>query len=248
MPPGFDPTAQQGARQGDRSGYRRNGVAHGTQTSPNMNGAPQAPPGPNQAQGQATAGAQPPLSPKSKKKRRNRAYQLAARQRKLQQEYQNFHNPPRREDIWICEFCEYETIFGSPPKALIRQYESKDRKERKRIAERRRLLEKAKMKGRKGKKGNNKKNNNNANNQATTANTTQPAAPTNNQRNDAPIDDQLGEEEYYEDDEYEYQDPPMDPPPTPHPSAHTHAHTHTGADPGFVGNHPGHKQFATPLK
>ena len=243
MPPGFDPTAQQGARQGDRPGYRRNGVAHGTQTSPNMNGVSQPPLGPNQ--GQATAGAQPPLSPKSKKKRRNRAYQLAARQRKLQQEYQNFHNPPRREDIWICEFCEYETIFGSPPKALIRQYESKDRKERKRVAERRRLLEKAKMKGRKGKKGNNKKNNN-ANNQATTANNNQQAASANNQLNDAPIDDQLGEEEYYEDDEYEYQDPPMDPPPTPHPAAHTH--THAGADPGFLGNHPAHnhKQFATP--
>ncbi|KAJ5585979.1 hypothetical protein N7450_005766 [Penicillium hetheringtonii] len=56
------------------------------------------------------------------------------------------------EDIWICEFCEYESIFGHPPEALIRQYEIKDRKERKRLAEKKRLLEKAKMKGRKSKK------------------------------------------------------------------------------------------------
>ena len=53
----------------------------------------------------------------------------------------------------MCEFCEYEAIFGQPPQALIQQYEQKDRREKKRIAEKRRLLEKAKMKGRKGKKG-----------------------------------------------------------------------------------------------
>lgn len=55
--------------------------------------------------------------------------------------------------MWICEFCEYEDLFGRPPEALIRQYEIKDRAERKRQEEKRRLLEKAKMKGRKGKKG-----------------------------------------------------------------------------------------------
>ncbi|EOD49452.1 Protein ibd2 [Neofusicoccum parvum] len=66
--------------------------------------------------------------------------------------YTNYHHPPSRDDIWICEFCEYEDIFGEPPRALIRQYEIKDRKEQKRMAEKRRLLEKAKMKGRKGKK------------------------------------------------------------------------------------------------
>jgi hypothetical protein len=52
-------------------------------------------------------------------------------------------------EIWICEFCEYESIFGHPPEALMRQYEVKDRKERRRLAEKRRLLEKAKQKGKK---------------------------------------------------------------------------------------------------
>ena len=117
------------------------GVAtQGTQTSPNM---------PTQANQQA-----PPPQPAQRKKKRSPGsiYALAARQRRIQQQYTNLHHPPSMEDIWICEFCEYESIFGRPPEALIRQYEIKDRKERKRLAEKKRLLEKAKMKGRKNKK------------------------------------------------------------------------------------------------
>jgi hypothetical protein len=90
--------------------------------------------------------------PRKPRRRRGDIYALAARQRRLQQEYENLHHPPAPENLWICEFCEYESIFGVPPIALIRQYEIKDRRERKRLAEKRRLLEKAKMKGRKGKK------------------------------------------------------------------------------------------------
>lgn len=63
-----------------------------------------------------------------------------------------YHNPPAMGDIWICEFCEYESIFGAPPRALIRNYELKDRRQKREEAGRRRLLEKAKAKGRKGKK------------------------------------------------------------------------------------------------
>ena len=84
----------------------------------------------------------------------DKQYKIAARDRRLRQEYNNYHHPPKEEDIWICQFCEYENIFGEKPHLLIRQYEAKDRRERKRLAEKRRLLEKAKMKGRKGKKGN----------------------------------------------------------------------------------------------
>lgn len=118
----------------------------GTQTSPNM--AAQA----NQQghpSAQQSQGAAPPRKPRRSARS---LYALAARQRRIQQEYTNLHHPPNPEDIWICEFCEYESIFGHPPEALIRQYEIKDRKERRRLAEKRRLLEKAKMKGRKGKK------------------------------------------------------------------------------------------------
>lgn len=119
--------------------------AQGTQTSPHM--SQHAPPG---SQSPAP-GDQPPVN-RRKKRSPGSIYAMAARQRKIQQQYTNIHHPPNLEDIWICEFCEYESIFGHPPEALIRQYEIKDRKERKRLAEKKRLLEKAKMKGRKTKK------------------------------------------------------------------------------------------------
>lgn len=119
-----------------------------TQTSPNtasqMSQQPGHPP--------SAAGPEPNLAGRKKKRSPGSIYALAARQRKIQQQYTNLHHPPNLEDIWICEFCEYESIFGHPPEALIRQYEIKDRKERKRLAEKKRLLEKAKMKGRKNKK------------------------------------------------------------------------------------------------
>ena len=96
---------------------------------------------------------QPTQQPqKQRRRRKGDVYTLQARQRKAQQEMNNMQHPPSHEDMWICEFCEYESIFGSPPQALMRQYEIKDRKEKKRLAEKRRLLEKAKLKGRKGKK------------------------------------------------------------------------------------------------
>ena len=120
----------------------------GTQTSPTM-AEQQNQSGPSSAPIQ-----QVPQQQKKPRRPPGKRYAIAARERRMQQEYNNFHHPPREEDIWVCEFCEYESIFGRPPEALIRQYEIKDRRERKKIAEKRRLLEKAKMKGRKGKKGN----------------------------------------------------------------------------------------------
>ncbi|MCJ1286118.1 hypothetical protein MMC26_005461 [Xylographa opegraphella] len=135
---------------GQQSSHHAKGFStQGTQTSPtmagqaNQNGAPLG-----------KTNAQNPQQPRKPKRPPGKRYAMAARERRLQQEYTNYHHPPRDEDIWICEFCEYESIFGSPPEALVRQYEIKDRRERKRLAEKRRLLEKAKMKGRKGKKGN----------------------------------------------------------------------------------------------
>ncbi|KAL1982215.1 hypothetical protein VTN96DRAFT_1641 [Rasamsonia emersonii] len=130
---------------------QRDFATQGTQTSPSM--------GSGNSQQTQQSGPQPPAAgtqnnapPKKPKRSASSIYALAARQRKIQQQYTNLHHPPNPEDIWICEFCEYEAIFGHPPEALIRQYEIKDRKERRRLAEKRRLLEKAKMKGRKSKK------------------------------------------------------------------------------------------------
>ncbi|RMZ91229.1 hypothetical protein DV736_g1527, partial [Chaetothyriales sp. CBS 134916] len=136
---------QRGANLAPHTSADKTSATQGTQTTPNL---------PNTAAGQSPLPSAPGMSAQGKKPRRRRGdvYALAARQRKLQQEYDNIQHPPAPEDIWICEFCEYESIFGQPPHALIRQYEIKDRKERRRLAEKRRLLEKAKLKGRKGKK------------------------------------------------------------------------------------------------
>ena len=182
----------------------------GTQTSPSM--ASQS----NQnRQQQQAAGNQPAPQPEKKPRRPpGKQYAMAARQRRLQQEYNNYHHPPSSEDIWICEFCEYESIFGSPPEALVRQYEIKDRRERRRLAEKRRLLEKAKLKGRKGKKGNK-----NAAKNANAANLAH--QPTQQQHYDQQPVDQLPmqhqgtqSEEYLADD---YDDRPI-PMPAPPPS------------------------------
>ncbi|KAF2103795.1 hypothetical protein NA57DRAFT_70003 [Rhizodiscina lignyota] len=161
--------------------------------------------------------------PKGSRKSLTRILQLAANQRKLQQEYTNFHHPPRREDIWICEFCEYKSIFGEEPAALVRQYEEKDRRERKAAAERRRLLEKAKMKGRKNRKGNKGKNKgggSHANNTSTNN--------ANSQQYDQGADSVVGqldpqEEEFFDDefdDEPIAQGPPPPPTPTTEPIDH----------------------------
>ncbi|KAL8785970.1 MAG: hypothetical protein Q9213_003046 [Squamulea squamosa] len=156
----------------------RDCATQGTQTSPHLTNGPNGNPLPPQVP-TAQEGQQQP-----KKPRRSLAKQLAisARQRRLQQDYDNYHHPPAPEDTWICEFCEYEMIFGQPPEALIRQYEIKDRQERRRLAEKRRLLEKAKMKGRKAKKGNK--------NAAKNTGTTNPPQQTaSKQRYDQPVDD-----------------------------------------------------------
>jgi len=131
---------------------------HGTQTSPSMHPGHDLPSSVAQSRNGPNALHPPkqnPPQPGPKKNRRPkiREFIIAARQRREAQKWRNENQPVAKEDQWMCEYCEYEQIFGEPPVALIRQYEMKDRKNRKLEAERRRLLEKAKTKGRKGKKG-----------------------------------------------------------------------------------------------
>ncbi|KAL2411137.1 hypothetical protein ABEF94_000145, partial [Exophiala dermatitidis] len=200
------PASQSGSYQKSASG------AATTANAPPQNNqsAPTAPAAPGTANAQG----------KKPRRRKGDVYALAARQRKLQQEYNNLQHPPAPEDIWICEFCEYEAIFGEPPHALIRQYEIKDRKERRRLAEKRRLLEKARLKGRKGRKQT--KNAAKAANHAT--------GPAHQQPYDNQPLDQLGDDDL----DYGYDDDPIPmPAPTPHeantgkPSAGTASHART---------------------
>lgn len=156
----------------------------------------------------AQAAPAPPAPPKKTRRQLNHELRQAARERRLDTQYANRRNPPRDEDIWICEFCEYEAIFKEPPRALIRKFELKDRRLRKEAAERQRLLEKAqKMRGRKGKKNSKaasgKKNAASQDRTTPHGDTSAPAAapPTQDQ---GPEDEEYGEEEEgYDDHEHE---------------------------------------------
>ncbi|KAK9467602.1 hypothetical protein V1512DRAFT_261568 [Lipomyces arxii] len=61
--------------------------------------------------------------------------------------------PKPGDPIWICQFCEFEDVFGVPPVYLMKLYDINERRERKIKAERKRLLEKAKTKGKKNRAG-----------------------------------------------------------------------------------------------
>jgi hypothetical protein len=182
-------------------------------------------PSTQQSQQQSTSQQQGQQQRKKKPRRPGAFYRNAARERRRQQEYNNFHHPPSRSEIWICEFCEYEAIFGELPAALIRQYEIKDRAEQKKLAEKRRLLEKAKMKGRKNRKGSSKKKGKGGDLRG---------GDTQSDPNLGPevYDDYAGEEEYYED-EYGDEEPLDGVPPTPQPMPPQH-HGHHAAGGGYI--------------
>lgn len=108
--------------------------------------------GDGHAKNPAGAPGSPGASRRKSRRRFERELNMGARHRRDIAGARYFHNPPKPEDVWICEFCEYERIFGVPPRALIRNYEIKDRRLRQEEADRKRLLEKAKAKSRKSKK------------------------------------------------------------------------------------------------
>ncbi|KAJ4263791.1 hypothetical protein NW762_005824 [Fusarium torreyae] len=91
-------------------------------------------------------------SRRDSKRRLDKSLETAARRRREVATEARRANPQEAKDGWVCEFCEYEDIFGEPPRALIRKYEIKDRRRRQEEVDRKRLLEKAKAKSRKGRK------------------------------------------------------------------------------------------------
>ena len=132
-------------------------------------------------------------APPPKPRRPGNVLRGAAQQRRQQQTYSNRSNPPRREDMYICEFCEYESIYGRPPAALIRQYEIKDWRERKAKELNRRRLEKMKARGRKNRKGGR---NNFQNSAATPTDINQ--QPYDDRYDPPDDDDSQGEEDFFE--------------------------------------------------
>lgn len=123
-----------------------------TQTMPGMSAEMNGSNGYNH-DGSSKAASRGSGSSRRKSRRRlEKELDMAARHRRRIAADNYYQNPPKAEDIWICEFCEYERIFGEPPRALIQKYEIKDRRHRQEEADRKRLLEKAKAKSRKGRK------------------------------------------------------------------------------------------------
>lgn len=178
------------------------------------------------SRGESQAGSQQAAPPKKPRRPAAKRYAVAARERRLQQEYNNYHHPPKEEDIWVCEFCEYESIFGRQPEALVRQYEIKDRRERQRLAEKKRLLEKAKMKGRKGKKANKAATKNNP----ATTQSQQPAQTYQGQADQMPLQNHgTQSDEYYADDYDDHGPSAMPAPETPtripQPVSHGYGHS-----------------------
>ncbi|KAF4917669.1 hypothetical protein CGCVW01_v009637 [Colletotrichum viniferum] len=143
--PGTDPLGSHGSLPGYGNKFRQASMATQTLDAASSIAAPPAP-APT-GKGGAQAGKK-----KKSRRRQEKELRLAAKHRRQEAEYRYINNPPKPEDMWICEFCEYERIFGEPPYALIKQYEIKDQKARRKEAERKRLLEKAKAKSRKAKK------------------------------------------------------------------------------------------------
>lgn len=163
---------------------------------------PEGPPSDTSVRGEA------PQSESSERRNRRRAardLQIQARKRREDTARQNYLHPQKPEDQWICEFCEYERIFGYPPVALIRQYEIKDRKLRQQEEERRRVWEKAKARSRKGKKGkmpskNSTANNSNVHSHANDAHHAPPMTNTHSQDTQSEVFD---DEEYEGEGDYE---------------------------------------------
>ncbi|KAH9235158.1 hypothetical protein K456DRAFT_1749029 [Colletotrichum gloeosporioides 23] len=143
--PGTDPLGSHGSLPGYGNKFRQASMATQTLDAASSIAAPPAP-------APAGKGGAQPGKKKKSRRRQEKELRLAAKHRRQEAEYRYINNPPKPEDMWICEFCEYERIFGEPPYALIKQYEIKDQKARRKEAERKRLLEKAKAKSRKAKK------------------------------------------------------------------------------------------------
>ncbi|KAM7186488.1 hypothetical protein V8F20_011364 [Naviculisporaceae sp. PSN 640] len=127
---------------------------HGPQAQPTGQ-APAMPTHAESASKEASSqGRVPSPASASKPTRRSLSRELdaQAKARRRETEAKNRRNPPKSEDFWECEFCEYERIFGEPPALLIRQYELKERKQRQLEQRRKAQLERLKKGKHKGKK------------------------------------------------------------------------------------------------
>ncbi|KAK4211382.1 hypothetical protein QBC37DRAFT_13487 [Rhypophila decipiens] len=162
----------------------------------------------------------------------------AARARRRQTLLNNRRHPPKPEEVWICHFCEYESIFGQPPYALIRQYEIKDRKQRQLEQQRKAQWERLKKGKHKGKKNSKlpAKNNDAVHESAESHGSVDaPSGGMNSNYSQGTQSEEYYDDEEYQDDEY---DPDEDIPPDDGLDICEHtenARPQPGHHPGIVG-------------
>jgi hypothetical protein len=140
------------SRPGNESWQRGNQAVPTGQNSPSESQVPES--GHGEGVTKNGPGAQNQAGTTQKTSRRSAAkeYAAAAKARRRETLLYNRRHPPKPEEIWICDFCEYEAIFGRPPEALVRQYEIADRKQRQLEQQRRVQWERMKKGKHKGKK------------------------------------------------------------------------------------------------
>lgn len=102
------------------------------------------------------AAMEPILPPRHRRTKEEKAYDRQRLLAKQRREARAKLKPGEKETIWICQFCEFESIFGYAPLALINGYTERVRAARRAALERKRLLEKARSKGKKKKKAQSK--------------------------------------------------------------------------------------------
>lgn len=151
--PGSDPRYHQGQPASAQWQQTRGHPDQPNNVHPNMPGQSnsRAAPAGNDAQQGANPPKQQPRKKQSARSKLNKELEEQARARKREQAAWNMENQPK--DIYICPFCEFESVNGYKPKFLIRAFEMKERKKRLEAQRRQQLLDKAKARGRKGKKG-----------------------------------------------------------------------------------------------
>ena len=229
--PGSDPALSMGSAHGASQSSQAAQAGYGSQGSPAAHDGYHQDP-------RSTEGSHPqPAAPPKKPENIDRELREQARARRRNARFQNKHHPPKPEDVWVCDFCIYEDIYGSPPRHLIRDFELKERKQRLQEAALKRKMEKMKKDARKGKRGG------------------RLAPPHDHAAHDrnlpphdhhAPVDNYESEvdDEEYENDEYDDEGvySPDEPPPLePDPQAYHHpppigqGHRHQGITAGGAG-------------
>lgn len=141
-------TAGRPAADGWSRGASSSQIAQAPPATPQVGSAIKDTPSKGSVAGQGS----PPASQKQSQRSLAREYNAAAKARRRDTQLYNKRHPPKPDEIWICHFCEYESIFGHPPEALVRQYEIKDRKQRQLEQQRRAQWERMKKGKHKGKK------------------------------------------------------------------------------------------------